>query len=88
VQELSGGSGVGITTGGLTTSGDRIMMIFNIGSQGHAVVVTGTSTDSNGNILIDYYDPTNNIYGSRANGDYSSLYSVGNYNDTSSGYYG
>lgn len=87
VQELSGSTGVGIASGGLTVDGDRIMMVFNVGNQGHAVVATGTSRDSNGNILINYYDPTNNTYGIRANGDYSALYSVGVYNPDPSGSY-
>ena len=41
----------------------------------HAVVVTGIR-ENQGNIFVQYYDPTTNQTGERQNRDYSGLYEV------------
>lgn len=48
----------GIIPGGTTRDGDHILMVFNSGDTGHAVLVTGAEI-CNGEKRIYYYDPTN-----------------------------
>lgn len=84
VDELtpSGSSGLAINANSGTVAsgsyvGRRIMMTFP-GANGvdHAVVVTGTSV-VNGQVRINYWDPTTNSPGYRVDGDYAGLYAVG-----------
>jgi hypothetical protein len=66
---------------GKLSSGSSVIMIFNVGNTGHAVVVTGFK-----NGKIQYTDPYNHTSGEVNNdvNSYSTLYSVGHINNTSS----
>ena len=74
----SGSNGFNMTGSGLLENGDRILMTFNNGQGAdHAVVVTGQHTDSFGGLVLEYYDPTTRLNGTRNEGDYSGIYGVG-----------
>ena len=61
--------------GGISESGGHIMMLFNLGTIGHAVVVTGVKI-VNGEKRIYYHDPTTGKNDYRTEGDYSAFYNV------------
>lgn len=52
----------GIIPGSTTRDGSNILMVFNSGDIGHAVLVTGAESIK-GEKRIYYYDPTNNAAG-------------------------
>jgi hypothetical protein len=64
--------------------GSSIIMTFNVDGVGHAVIVTGVKDGK-----VQYYDPSTNTAGTKANGDYSAMYGVtmNNSSSYSSGYY-
>lgn len=73
VQELS--DGVCLKTDG-TLNGIPVMMTFNQGNIDHAVIVTGCS-NSNGNAVLSYHDPTTGKNGEIESQNITGLYSVG-----------
>ena len=82
VNELSGSGSISLTRDGKTAYGQSVIMTFNVNGQGHAVVVNGVGCDKKGRPIMYYYDPTTGKYGSRTNGSWSALYTVGSCNDS------
>ena len=77
VVEISADHPMNRKTGNTFPGNNPVVMTFLEAKTGidHAVVVTGIR-ENQGNIFVQYYDPTTNQTGERQNRDYSGLYEV------------